>query len=518
MGVAHRHHDWVEHDRETPSPYPPPRRLDASHDGEHLSSADRLAETHSAWVVLLGDHAYKIKKPVKLDFLDFSTREAREIAVHREVDLNRRLAPDVYSGVADVLGPDGTPCEHVIVMRRMPDDRRLSTLVTAGATLDGEIRQIARRIAAFHERTATSPEITRAGSPEIVAKKLDADLDQMQALAAGVLEAGTLEQAGAIARRFLHGRSRLLESRMADGHIRDGHGDLLADDIFCLPDGPRILDCIDFDDTLRYSDVIADIAFLAMDLERLGAPQLASRLLTWYSEFCGASAPASLTEYYVAARALVRSKVACIRVTQGDATALPEATELLQMALTHLRRGAVKLVVIGGPPGTGKSTLATALADRLGWVAFHSDEVRKDLVGLDHRAAAADVDEGIYDARTTESTYGELLRRAKSMLELGESVILDASWSSAAHRADASRMAAAASADLIEIRCDVPATLAAERIDHRARMGNQPSDATPTVAAAMRARFEEWPSAFIVHTDDSIDRTLTDAIAVIEGD
>src|SRR3990172_4478560 len=247
--------------------------------GADVQGAARLAETHSAWVFMLGNRAYKLKKPVDLGFLDFSTRAARQAIVHREVELNRRLAPDVYLGVADMIGPNGDVCDHLVVMRRMPEDRRLSTLVHNGDSLDDEIRAVARVIASFHAAAATSPEIAAAGSPDAVRDKFDQDLEQLRAFSGAPLDPGVLEAAAALGRRYLDGRHALFEARRDAGLVRDGPGDLLADDIFCLSDGPRILDCIEFDDRLRYGDVLADVAFLAMDLERLGAPQLAAVLV-----------------------------------------------------------------------------------------------------------------------------------------------------------------------------------------------------------------------------------------------
>ena len=259
-----------------------------------------LAETHSAIVVFTGDRAYKLKKPVKFDFLDFSTRERREEAAHREVALNRRLAPDVYLGVADVLDIDGAPCDHLVVMRRMPADRRLSALVAAGAATDDDLRELARLLVRFHAAAARTPATAAAGSPGVIAAKLAGDVAELQPFRGGILAADTLDEVGARATRYVEGRARLFEQRVADGWVCDGHGDLLADDIFCLADGPRVLDCLDFSDQLRYGDVLADVAFLAMDLEHRGTPELAARFLELYDEFSGERHPGSLVDYYVA--------------------------------------------------------------------------------------------------------------------------------------------------------------------------------------------------------------------------
>ena len=264
-----------------------------------------VAETHVSVLLFVGDRAYKLKKPVALGFLDFSTCEAREAACRREVELNRRLAPDVYLGVADVIGPDGRPCGHLVVMRRMPAEGRLAALVRAGVDVSDGVRQVARLVAGFHERCATSPEIAAAGAVDAVRRNWEDNVRQMAPFVGAVLDPDLASRAARLASRYLDGRRALLEHRAATGMVRDGHGDLLAEDIFLLDDGPRVLDCIEFDDRLRHGDVLADVAFLAMDLERLGAPRPAAQFLDWYREFSGHPHPTSLQDHYVAYRAHV---------------------------------------------------------------------------------------------------------------------------------------------------------------------------------------------------------------------
>ncbi len=463
-----------------------------------------LAETHSAIVVFAGDRAYKIKKPVKFDFLDFSTRELREAAVHREVELNRRLAPDVYLGVSDVLDVDGSVCDHLMVMRRLPTDRRLSALVTTGAATDDDIRAVARTIAAFHGRAVHSAASDAVGTPARVARKLELDLAELKTFAGSVIDSAVLDEVTDRALRYVKGRARLFDSRVAEGWVCDGHGDLLADDIFCLDDGPRVLDCLDFSDELRYGDVLADVAFLAMDLERLGAPELASDFVRFYDEFSGEHHPSSLVDYYIAFRAMIRAKVSALRVMQGDDTARQSAAEVLELALDHLRRGRVAMVLVGGAPGTGKTTTAEALGARNSWTVLRSDVVRKELAGLDPRAPApAGFREGLYSPATTRRTYEQLLNRARIALELGESVVLDASWTDADLRDEAARVAAATSSDLVELRCDLDPEVAGARLDGRRAEGTDASDADRDVAAALRAAADPWPEATVIDTSAS---------------
>ena len=276
-----------------------------------------VRETHTAIVLLMGSRAYKIKKPVDLGFLDFRTERARSTACHREVELNRRLAPDVYLGVADLTSPDGVKCDHVVVMRRMPDDRRLSALVRQHADVKDVLRRVAHLVAAFHARNERNAQISREGSRDALRSRWTATFDQVRRFHANVLPRPVALEVERLALRYLDRREPLFASRIERGFVVDGHGDLLADDIFCMPDGPRILDCLDFDDRLRYLDGLDDAAFLGMDLERLGAPDLAARFLGWYVEFAGDPAPPSLLRHYLAYRAYVRTKVACLRDRAG---------------------------------------------------------------------------------------------------------------------------------------------------------------------------------------------------------
>jgi aminoglycoside phosphotransferase family enzyme/predicted kinase len=477
-----------------------------------------LAETHVSVVVFVGDRAYKLKKPVTTPFLDYGTREQREAVCHLEVELNRRLAPDVYLGVADVTGPDGQLCDHLVVMRRMPDDLRLSTMVTHGRATPDHVAAVARRIAAFHATAHRSVTIDAAGSLEAVRRLWVDNFAEMTGFAGPLLHPETLGAVEGLALRYLDGRGPLYQRRVADGRIVDGHGDLLADDIFCLDDGPRILDCLEFDERLRFGDVLLDVGFLAMDLERLGSPALARHLLDAYREFAAETHPSSLEHHYIAYRALVRSKIACLRAEQGDATAAPAAASLLDLCARHLYHGRVRLVVVGGLPGTGKTTVAEGVARRLGCTVLRSDHVRKELAGIPATTrAVAPYGEGIYDTTTTAAVYTELLRRAGVALGLGESVVLDASFVGAEHREAAAAVARSGAAELSELRCDTPPDVAAARVARRLAAGRDASDATPAIAAAMADAADPWPGAGRVDTSGEAEAAVEAAVRLLGG-
>jgi aminoglycoside phosphotransferase family enzyme/predicted kinase len=478
-------------------------------------SPSKVAETHVSWVFFVGDRVYKLKKPVTTDFLDFSTVEARRLACEAEVALNRRLAADVYLGVATVTGPDGQACDHLVVMRRMPDHRRLSRLVEDHeADPVAQVRRIATIMARFHAQAARSVKIDGDATPERVLANWAANTAALRA--ERVVDQATVELVDRLARQYVAGRAALFEQRIVDGRIVDGHGDLLAEDIFCLEDGPRILDCLEFDPALRHGDILADVAFLAMDLERLGRPDLSALLLAAYRRAAGDDWPESLADHWIAYRAQVRAKVACLRDRQGDPRAAAEAQSLLALAARHLDAAIPRLVLVGGLPGTGKSTLAAGLARIRSWPVLRSDVVRKQLAGLDPLTPAqAPFGAGLYQAEATAETYATLLDRAADLLRHGRSVVVDATWTSRCWRDAAADLAVATGAHLVPLRCHTSSRRSMTRVTLRAAAGSDPSDATEHIAAVMALVADEWREATVIDTTGPSAASLVAALCAI---
>ncbi|WP_430332572.1 AAA family ATPase [Rhodococcus sp. ACT016] len=472
-----------------------------------------LHETHSGVVLLLGDRVYKAKKPIRTEFLDFRTRDARRAVCAREIELNRRLAPDVYLGVVELPDPATGEGEPLVVMRRMPEAARLSTLVrdgTMGSDVGARIDAIADTVARFHAGAQRGAEIAAEGTVDAVRRRWCNNIRETRALDQHVLDDGRLDALERRVLRYLDGRGPLFAERIDAGRIVDGHGDLLADDIFWLDDGPRILDCLEFDDRLRYLDEIDDIACLAMDLEFLGRADLAARLFDRYTGAADDPAPASLRHHYVAYRAFMRAKVDCVRYLQGREESAGDALRHAALAEDHLDRGAVRLALVGGLPATGKSTIAKALAAEVGAVLVSSDAVRRELFAGER---AADPDPGYgrgrYSGEATARVYAALLDRARTHLDRGESVVLDASWTDADRREHASEVAAAARADLVPLRCVAPPEVTEHRL--RARGADHDSEATPDIARVMAGAADPWPDATAVDTGGSVDDALVAA-------
>ncbi|MGK2927977.1 MAG: AAA family ATPase [Acidimicrobiales bacterium] len=464
--------------------------------------SDTLAETHISWVLLSGDHAYKIHKPIQTDFLDRRTVADRRQACVDEVELNARLSPDVYLGVGAIT-LDGEELEPVVVMRRMPTERRLTALLDTDEARQ-LVRDVARRVASFHESVAATDPIRAADVAGAAALRRRWD-DDLAGIRAACPDPAVRDQLDAIERSahaYLAGRSRLFDERIERGMVRDVHGDLLAEDIFCLDDGPRILDCLAFDVRLRTVDVLADVAFLVMDLQRLGHIELATAFLRDYCEFSDEHHPGSLAHFHVAQRALVRAKVAAIRHRQepdADIASDAMADTFLDQCLDHLRRSETRVVLVGGIPGSGKSTLAESLSSEYGWMVLSTDEIRRDLA-----LRRADVGTDAYQPAVVVRVYERLLEEAGDLLALGSSVILDASWTTHDRREAARVLGDRHHAMVIELRCDAPRELCQERIRHRARAGAT-SEATEETVDLLADATDPWPQSITIDTSGRAD-------------
>ncbi|MGA9491363.1 MAG: AAA family ATPase [Mycobacterium sp.] len=467
-------------------------------------------ETHTGLVVLVGDLAYKVKKPIRTDFLDFSTLERREHVCQRELELNRRLAPDSYLGVAHLDTPWTDSREPVLVMKRQSDSARLSTMVRCGEPVAEQLEAIAAVLARFHRGAQRGPRVETQGSVDAVRHRWDANVAEMQQFVGTIIDEHRLAAVHGLATQFIAGRELLFTRRIRDGRIVDGHGDMLADDIFCLPRGPEILDCLEFDDNLRYVDTIDDAAFLAMDLEFLGRKDLGEFFLAHYTHLAADAAPRSLRDFYIAYRALVRAKVDCVRCSQGHPDSAADASRHLDIALDHLRACRVRLAVVGGGPGTGKSTLANTLAEQVGAAVISTDEVRHAL----HSSGAIVGEEGVlnaglYSAPNVAAVYGETLRQACILLTNGRSVILDGTWRDADRRDQVRQLAAQTHAAEIEFVCETPVATAARRV--AGRPAGSMSDATPQIAVALADVTEQWPQAHRIDTNRPIAESVCTA-------
>lgn len=445
------------------------------------------SQTHVSHLFFAGDYVYKVKKPVDFGFLDFSTPSKRRAAAVAELELNRRVAPDVYLDVAAVhRAADGrlsfgepTAVEEVaVVMRRLPDEHRLTRLISTGRATPDSMQKLGRLVADFHRGAATSPEIARFGSLDVVRHNWDENFEQTESFIGRTLSRETWTRTREAIERFMRVYAHLFQDRIAAGMVKDCHGDLQADDTFIDPEtgDARVLDCIEFNERFRYSDTISDIAFLSMDLRVRERPDLARAFLDAYYEESQDEPVPALLRFYESYRAYVRGKVRSFVIDQDGPSAdekraaTEEARRFFELSLRDARNLRPRLVLFSGLMGSGKTRQSAELARRAGVRALHSDEVRKRLAGLEpNQEHKVPFGEGIYSPEWTERTYGTLLDEANRDLERGNSIVLDASWSKAAQRERAREVADRHEATFAIVECSAPDHVLERRLSRPTR-------------------------------------------------
>lgn len=441
---------------------------------EHEVSCVEHRQTHISHLFFAGDYVYKLKKPVDLGFLDFSTLEKRRAAAIAELELNRRIAPDVYLDVAAVhRDEDGrlsfdAPAiveDVAVVMRRLPEEQRLSKLIQADTVRPELTLELGRLVADFHRRAETSPEIAAYGSLETIRHNWDENFEQTEPFIGRTLTYKTWQTCREEIERYLRAYTDLFRRRVDEGRVRDCHGDLQTDDIFIDSEtgAAYILDCIEFNKRFRYSDTLADTAFLSMDLRSRGAHDLAEAFLDAYYQHSADERLPSLLRFYESYRAYVRGKVRSFVIDQPGPSdrekdeATEEARRFFRQSLADALRLRPRLVLVAGLMGSGKTRHAQELAQRAEARLLHSDVVRKQLAGLaPEEEQRVPFGTGIYANDWTERTYRALVDEARSELAQGNSVVLDASWSRARYRTWAREAAAEREALFAIVECSAP--------------------------------------------------------------
>ncbi len=470
----------------------------------HPVTAVDEQETHISKVFLTGHYVYKVKKPVNLGFLDFTTLRKRKHFCEQEVILNRRLTQDVYLDVVAITHKDGQyhlagpgiPVEYAVKMRQLPEESSMFTLLQEGKLDVHVLEDLAQALAAFYKRASTGGSISSFGSQEIVRHNCEENFTQTEPFVGTILDEQQFRLVRDATRSFLDRTGRIFQHRIASGKIRDCHGDLRTGHIY-FTDRVQIIDCIEFNERFRYGDVASDLAFLAMDLDFSGYPEVASDLLNAYVHYTDDQDVFTVLDFYKCYRAVVRAKVNCFRLEQGGLnnkekeTLLNETHRYMELACRYATRFCRKAVwVVCGMPASGKSSIAAKLARTLGVKVFNSDIVRKQLFGL-QPGDQMDVpfEEGIYSKEATSLTYEKLLMLAHEEIKQGHSVILDATYSRQQHRREVIRFAKDMDVNVIFVECKCPEAELKKRLLER-KSGSAVSDARIHHFRQLKLRFE----------------------------
>jgi aminoglycoside phosphotransferase family enzyme/gluconate kinase len=471
----------------------------------HRPASVILIQTHISYVFLAGSEVYKVKKPVRFSFLDFSTRERRRHFCSEEVRLNRRLAASIYRGVVGLREEGGgfricpeddrAAVDYAVRMTRLPEHRILTGLLEAAAVSAEMIDSLAVLLVRFHEKARCDEIVTANGAPERIRAIIEENFAAVRPYRNHTIDAGDDDEIQRFSREFLVREDALLRRRQREHRIREGHGDLHSEHI-CFTEPPVIFDCIEFNERFRHCDVASEVAFLAMDFDYHDHPDLARRFVQRYAEEAGDAELLWLLPFYQCYRAYVRGKVDSLTSAESEIesrdrdAAQSGARRHFRLAYRYTWAYSPSLVVFSGLSGTGKSTVAAVLHQRTGFVHLRSDVVRKQLAGIPQDPATrTGYARGIYTPEHSARTYEALLSAADQQLSARRGVVLDATFQRRADRDAARGLADRHQVPLLFVHCLCREDEVRQRLIRRS---GDASDADWSVYVSQREHFEPF--------------------------
>ena len=485
-------------------------------------------ETHVSWVFLTGPFAYKVKKPLKLSFIDYSTAERRAALCREELRLNRRHAPGLYVDVVPIAGTpaaprvgatDSPPFEHALRMVQFDPQLELTRLLQSGAVASGELHDFGKRVAHMHATAAIASGAAAFGTPDMAHRTTLDNFDEIARVLPGRDEAQQLERLRSQAQRLFEASRPLMEQRRHDGRIREGHGDLHCGNVVRWQGTLVAFDGLEFDPGLRFIDVANDLAFLTMDLAVHDRSDLRREALQAWLEASGDFAAIALLPYFELYRALVRAKVAALRgqqVRTGSAGAAGAATlahQYLDWAVAQIGRPRPRLVVMVGLSGSGKSWLARRITERCTALIVRSDVERKRLAGLQPLETSASApDAGIYTREFNARTYERLRDCAANCLRGHECVIVDAANLRRGERELFLAAARERAAEVAIVHCTAPLAVLKRRVAERTAAGADASEATVSLLDRQPSYWEPFSDHELRHVV-AVDTDSPDSIA-----
>lgn len=459
----------------------------------HPAAHIECIETHISWVILAGEYAYKIKKPVDLGFLDFSTLARRRAACEEELRINRRSAPMLYEAVVGIGGDPvrvlqdagSDAVEYAVRMRRFSHTSLLAAMLETGVDAAALMERLAVHVADFHAAATIASADGEYGTSESVYRPVTQNVAQIRARIDAPDMQDMLDKVEQWSASEFAALRELLSVRRAAGWVRECHGDLHLGNIVVLEGQPLLFDAIEFNPALRWIDVMADVAFLVMDLQARGRADLGWRFLNAWLEKTGDYEGLRLLPFYLSYRAMVRAKVAAIRVEQlqGAAreAAVAECRRYLELAASYAVPARTALVITHGISGSGKTTHSQHLMDAYGLIRVRADVERKRLYGLTSTQSSAGVPGGIYSAQANQRVQDRLEVLARQVLQAGFPVLVDATHIRRAPREHMYRLAKAMRVPCLVLAfAATPAVLRA-RAAQRTRQGQDASEADATV-------------------------------------
>ncbi len=485
--------------------YPLIKNLLSSKPYDHQATHLGLIETHIAWVILTGKYAYKIKKPVNFGFLDFSTLEKRKYYCEKELQLGLQFASEIYLAVIPITGTYEKPIvngtgpilEYAIKMHEFPQNNLFSALLKQGRLTENLIDKLGELIAEFHKKTPIAPPESHFGLPKEVHAPTQQNFAQIAPLLTHTDDIKQLKQLAAWADQQFEQHQTLLHERKKQGYIRDCHGDLHLANIILYNNKPVLFDRLEFNEDLRWTDVIADIAFLMMDLTEKKQTNFANHLLNTYLYYTEDYQGLALLPYYLSYRAVVRAKIALLRLKQ-DSLNNKEKKEIqrdyynyIKLAEFYTRPTKPRLFITHGLAGSGKTTIAKKTVKYCGAIQINSDIIRKNLFKIPlHTSSHSDLNSGIYTFEATKETYKKLENLAEIIIKAGFSVIIDASFLQYAQRTAFYKLAKHLTVPFYILHCQVNDSEIEQRIKKRLKNPTRISEANLNILSNQKKNIE----------------------------
>jgi uncharacterized protein len=487
----------------------------------HPVAALERRDSHISAVFLTGTWVYKLKKPLDFGFLDYRGLETRRRMCELEVKLNQRLCRGVYQGVVAIcmdggdmyFGDSGKVVEYAVKMKQLPDEAALTNLLATRKVGAQDMGRLGKFLGAFYAVSKRSPQIEEYGRSQVIDFNTEENFRQLEPYIGILVSEGPFDFIREASRGFFRDNNRLFENRLEEGRICDGHGDLRTEHVYLVSDAFEIIDCIEFNERFRYGDIAVDLAFLHMDMERLGHSELSLAILSGYIEVSRDYGLYTVLDFYSCYRAIVKMKVTCLTWTEleeGDRKKEMEvrAAQYLDLSFRYaIQCSRPSIYVFCGLPGTGKSTFATRLGELLDLSLFRSDQARRDLPEYSHPGPVP-FGTGFYRPDMRARVYSRLLALAQHEVKKGRSVILDATFSLRKWREEAVRLGGDLDANILFFECECAKSTILERMGRRRTDGDSLSDARPEHLPMLVEEFEdiqELPTAFHAKIDTELD-------------
>jgi aminoglycoside phosphotransferase family enzyme/predicted kinase len=476
---------------------------------EHSVSQPQLIETHVSWVILTGKYAYKIKKPVNFGFLDFSTLEKRKHFCEEELRLGQQFAAEIYLTIVPITGTLNHPqingtgpiLEYAIKMLEFPQENLLSTLLKQGRLTENIIDQLSTLIAEFHKKTPVAAKESRFGQPNEVHAPTKQNFEQIAPLLTKPDDIKQLKRLETWSEQQFKHFHRLFQARKNQGFIRDCHGDLHLANIIFYNNKPILFDRLEFNEDFRWTDVIADLAFLVMDLTEKKQTGFANQLVNTYLHYTEDYAGLALLPYYLVYRAVVRAKIALFRLKHEKLSSEEEKEiqnayyNFINLAESYTQLTKPSLIITYGFSGSGKTTVAKACVKYCGAIQINSDIIRKRLFDIPlHGRSHSNLNSGIYTVEATKETYKKLADLAEIIVKAGFTVIVDASFLQHSQRTYFYSLAKRMKIPFYILHCQVNDTEIEQRIKHRLNNPKRISEADLSILTEQKKNNEPLTS------------------------